>query len=305
MGSKRRERLDAPFFLEWIHTHWDSVLFGVTIVRINFIGGNIQGWLLLAMAIATSAVAQENELEEPMTWSFPDAVHPIEALDATIESENRWCANHTCRRRLLGNFLFLDLAGPPAWRQVDSFYYFSDSPRNEASTSVYLDLEGRGGQKQEHFWYPVVGMLFSADQLPGVAPGEIAEHKIAGDETPFLYNGRTYRLRFEPRCHQGSWFNGPAFFADMSIFLLADGIEQQLSTTLKTNGVGMGYSSCDEAKANLPKAIHFDFVGDMDGDGKLDLVFMNNAGGFFPTVYMSRYAEPSQLLKAFSSNESC
>ncbi|MFZ5843850.1 MAG: hypothetical protein ACOY3E_13245 [Pseudomonadota bacterium] len=54
----------------------------------------MQGRLLLAMAIATSAVAQETEPEEPMAWSFPDAVHAIEALDATIESEKRWCANH-------------------------------------------------------------------------------------------------------------------------------------------------------------------------------------------------------------------
>lgn len=265
----------------------------------------MQGWLLLAMVFVTSAVAQGAEQEESVAWSLPDAVHAIEALDATIESKNLWCAHHTCRRRQLGNFLFLDLAGPPAWRQVDRFYYFSDSPLSEASTSVYLDLEGRGGQKREHFWYPVVGMLFSADQLPGVAPGQLAEHKIAGDETPFLYNGRTYQLRFEPRCHQGSSFKRPEFFADMSIFLLADGIEQRLSSTLNTNDVGMGYSSCDKAKANLPKAIHFDFVGDLDGDGKLDLVFMKNAGGFFPTVYMSRYAEPGQLLKAFSSNESC
>lgn len=304
MGSKRRVRLDAPFFGVDSHS-LRFCFFGVNIDRINFIGGHMQGWLLLAMAIATSAVAQENALEEPMTWNFPDAVHAIEALNATMKEEKRWCAKHACLQRQLGNFLFLDLAGPPAWRRFDRFYYFSGNPRYESNTSIFLDLGGRGGQKRDPFWYPVVGMLFSADQLPGVTVGELAEQPIAGDETPFLYNGKTYQLRFEPRCHQGSWQNAPAFFADMSIFLLADGMEQQLSSTLKTNDIGEAYSSCEEAKANLPRAIRFDFAGDLDGDGKLDLVFMKNAGGFSPTVYMSRFAEPGQLFKAFSSNESC
>lgn len=265
----------------------------------------MNGWFLVAMFFATGVIAQETEQEGQPVWSFPDAVHAIEALNATMKEEKRWCARHACLQRQLGNFLFLDLAGPPAWRQVDRFYYFSGDPRYESDTSLFLDLGGRGGQKRGPSWYPVVGMLFSADQLPGVTAGELAEQPIAGDETPFLHNGKTYQLRFEPRCNQSSWNNAPAFFADMSIFLLADGMEQQLSSTLKTNDIGTAYASCEQAKAALPKAVHFEFAGDLDGDGNLDLVFMKNAGGFSPTVYMSRFAEPGQLFKAFSSDESC
>lgn len=46
----------------------------------------MQGWLLLAMAIATSTVAQETELEESVAWSFPDAVHAIEARVGWVEA---------------------------------------------------------------------------------------------------------------------------------------------------------------------------------------------------------------------------
>lgn len=260
-------------------------------------------WACSALLLTTSAMAEDVARE--WQWTFPDAVRAIEALAEKTQDAEAWCARANCRQQQQGDFLFLDLFGPPAWRRIDAFHYFNGPPDSESGTDIYLDLGGRGGKKTRFLWYPTVGMLFKAEQLPGVTPGELNDLQIVGDESPFIFNGRTYQLRFDRRCHEGTGYAGRRFFADMSTVLVADGIEQVISTSLNTNDPGPAYLTCDEAKAELPKTIRFDFSGDLDGDGKLDLVFMKNGGGFFPSVYLSRYAEQGELVKVFDSNESC
>lgn len=262
----------------------------------------MKGQMLMAALLASGVMAEEAAAEP--RWSFPDAVRAIEALNEKLAGEP-WCADHDCLQQQTGSFLFLDLFGPPAWRRVDSFYHFTGAPGSEWYSDVYLNLDGRGSQKERHFWYPIVGMLFDAKQLPDITPGELTDIHIAGDEMPFVFNGTTYQLRFDKRCREGSSFGGRRFYADMSIVLISDGKEQTISTSLNPNDPGPAYTTCDDAKDSLPILIRFDFSGDLDGDGKLDLVFLKNGGGFFPTVFSSRYAEPGQLMKEFDSNESC
>ncbi|MFZ5843849.1 MAG: hypothetical protein ACOY3E_13235 [Pseudomonadota bacterium] len=263
----------------------------------------MQGRWAVAALLAASTLADEKAQE--LVWTLPDTVHAIEALNEKIQDAGAWCSQNPCRHQMHGDFLFLDLFGPPAWRQVDTFQYFTGAPRDEWYSDIYLDLGGRGGQRDGFHWFPVVGMLFGAAQLPGITPGELTNIQIPGDEAPFIFNGNTYQLRFDKRCHEGTGWDDRRFFADMNTVLIANGIEQTISTSLNTNDPGMPYRTCEEAKANLPTTIRFDFSGDLDGDGKLDIVFLKNAGGFFPTVYLSRYAEPGKLVKAFKSNESC
>lgn len=93
--------------------------------------------------------------------------------------------------------------------------------------------------------------------------------------------------------------------ADWSVTLSKGAISQSLGISTKHRTDFATYVSCEEAIANLAHGVAFELAGDLDGDGQLDLVFFDNAGGEFPTVLLSSKAKTDQLVEAIGMDVGC
>lgn len=263
---------------------------------------------VLLLCLVTLSVEADELQNRPIYTEFPLAVRSTDALSIMREEYPEYCPDRKCSGTQVGDYWFLDLSGIPTWRQVDQFEYarLEGNFADVGTSSVYIAPLTQKIQLSISDYPAVYGLLFERKQLPTVKAGPIVPIAMPQLNEPFLFNGVSYRLRAESRCIT-LYGNGTTegYDSDFSITLETNGLGQDLMISTKHRLDYSVYKTCEEARLSTPPHIPFEFIGDLDGDGKLDLVFLNNSGGEAPTIYLSSLAQLSEIVKRIDLNLSC
>lgn len=252
------------------------------------------------------------QAEEPKSvvgyTEFPVPVRSTSALAYLREVHSEQCRERECSGHQAGDYLLLDLSGSPIWREVSRFEYASLGGEHwdVGVDSVYIDPDaGKANMAVQNF-SGVYGVLFERSQLPQIKSGPAVSIEMPTLNSKFEFNGVSYRLRAESVCRAISGIGTVGGYdADFSITIEANGVEQDLMLSTKHRTDFYVYQTCDEALKAVSTFVPFDVIGDLDRDGKLDLVFMNNAGGELPVIYLSSLAGVGEIVKAIWLNLSC
>lgn len=256
----------------------------------------------LASALETDPVYDRT----PTPPDLPAVVRNIEQLTQVFENESNSCSGKPCISEYRGEYFLLDLSGLPTWRETNSFLHVDEGWRDlpvvyVKSAYPHPSKPDEYGSERKNF-----GVLFDRKMLPRVKSGAVMAANIGRPGEPFQFNGRRYTLHHEIECRDISFNNGgTAFDAEVRVTLELDGVRQNLDTGLKGHAGFDSAPTCAEAKELIPHFVSFDFAGDLDGDGKLDLVYFGNHGSSFPTVYLSSLAGTGELVRIVRIDLSC
>ncbi len=249
--------------------------------------------MALLAAISTSGTAEREQIIEHYESGLPLPAASMQAFDTMMKGESLEvdiCRDQPCFTDFGGEFLLLDLSAWPQWRMITSYRQLTHPEL--LGIYAYLPFDNA---KRETSEYQTLrqGVVFALDQVPGAVPGPLKPFTLPTTNGSFQFQMQEYRLSQEPNCHRVN----DGFYGDSALSISHGGNTQRIIAGLKGRDPGAIHVSCESAKAEYSVPISFDFAGDLDGDGKLDLVLDNVGEGSSYQLFLSRNAPEGQVFR--------